>query len=48
MRRKIIDEYRFYYLNELFDIKLIFLRSQSYIAICMDARYKSLLTIFSL
>ena len=40
MWRKIIDDYRLEYLNDLFEIKLIFLRSKSYIAIfsiCMDA-----------
>ena len=40
MRRKIIDDYRLY-LNDLFEIKLIFLRSKSYVAIfsiCMSAK----------
>ena len=40
MWRKIIDDYRLSYLNDLFEIKLIFLRSESYVAIfsiCMDA-----------
>ena len=40
MWRKIIDDYRLYYLNVLFEIKLIFLRSKSYVAIfsfCMAA-----------
>ena len=33
MRQKIIDDYRLYYMNDLFEIKLIFLQSESYIAI---------------
>ena len=33
MWRKIIDDYRLYYLNNLFEIKLIFLRSKSNFAI---------------
>ena len=40
MWRKIMDDYRLEYLNDLFEIKLIFLRSKSYVAIfsiCMDA-----------
>ena len=40
MWRKIIDDYGLKYLNDLFEIKLIFLRSKSYVAIfliCMDA-----------
>ena len=39
MWRKIIDGYRLKDLNDLFEIKLIFLRSKSYVAIfsiCMD------------
>ena len=42
MWRKIIDDYRLYYLNDLFEMKLIFLRSKSYVAIfsiSMDASY---------
>ena len=31
MCRKIIDDYRLLYLNDLFDINLIFLRSKSYV-----------------
>ena len=41
MWRKIIDDYRLQYLNDLFEIKLISLRSKSYVAnfsICMDAK----------
>ena len=30
---KIIDDYRLQYLNDLFEIKLIFLRFKSYVAI---------------
>ena len=40
MRRKIIDVERFEYFNDLFDVKLIVLRSKSYVAIfsiCMVA-----------
>ena len=40
MWRKIIDDYSLYFLNDLFEIKWIFLRSKSYVAIfpiCMDA-----------
>ena len=54
MRRKIIDDYRLYLLNDLFGIKLIFLRSELYVAtFCTSIdvyvlRYKSVLTIFSL
>ena len=33
MRRKIIDDYRLLNLNDLFGIKLIFLRSELYVAI---------------
>ena len=33
MWRKIIDDYRLSYMNDLFEIKLIFLRSKSYNAI---------------
>ena len=33
MRRTILDDYRFQYLNDLFDIKLIFLQSVLWIAI---------------
>ena len=32
MRRKIIDGFSFKYVNDLFEIKLIILRSESYIA----------------
>ena len=32
MLRKIIDDYRLKYQDDLFEIKLIFLRSESYIA----------------
>jgi len=42
MLRKIIDDYRLQYLNDLFEIKLIFLRSKSYVAIfwiCMDTTF---------
>ena len=41
MWRKKIDDYRLYYLNDLFEIKLIFSRSKSYVAIfciCMGAK----------
>ena len=40
MWRKIIDDYRLKYLNDLFNINLIFLRSKSYVpisSICMGA-----------
>ena len=40
MWRKIIDDYRMQYLNDLFDINLIFLWSKSYVptsSICMGA-----------
>ena len=40
MWRKIIDDYRLKYLNDLFDINLIFLQSKSYVptfSICMAA-----------
>ena len=40
MWRKIIDDYRLLYLNDLFEIELIFLRSKSYVptsSICMGA-----------
>ena len=33
MWRKIIDDFRLKYLNDLFEIKLIFLRSKSIVAI---------------
>ena len=42
MRRQIIDDYWLQYLNDLFGIKLIFLRSELNVAtfwICMDARF---------
>ena len=42
MWRKIIDDYRLQYLNDLFDINLIFLRSKSYVptsSICMGATH---------
>ena len=47
------DDYRLQYLNDLFEIKLNFLRSKSYVAIfsiCMDAKLFDMrrLTIFSL
>jgi len=41
MWRKIIDDYRLQYLNDLFEIKLILLRIKSYVAIfsiCMDTK----------
>ena len=40
MSRKIIDGYRLYYLNDLFDINLILLRPKSYVptsSLCMGA-----------
>ena len=54
--RKIIDDFRLWHLNDLFEIKLIILRYESYIAtflICMDATFfsisrKSFLTVFTL
>ena len=45
MWRKIIYDYRLLYLNDLFEIKLIFLRSKSYVAIfsfCMVAKLFSM------
>ena len=42
VRWKIIDDYCFYYLNDLFGIKLIILRSELNVAsfqICMDAAF---------
>ena len=42
MRRKMIDDYRIVYLNYLFDINLIFVRSKSYVptsSICMNASF---------
>ena len=44
MRQKIIDDYWVEYLNDLFEIKLNFLRSELNIAIfcfCMDATFFS-------
>ena len=41
MWQKIMDDYRLQYLNDLFEIKLIFLRSKLYVAIfstCKDAK----------
>jgi len=41
MWRKIIDDYKLQYLKDLFEIKLIFLLSRSYVAIfsiCMGAK----------
>ena len=41
MWRKIIDDYRLEYLNDLFKINLIFLRSKLYVAIfsiCVGAK----------
>ena len=37
MWRKIIDDYRLIYLNDLFEIKWIFLRSKSFVAILKKA-----------
>ena len=40
MWQKIIDDYRLQYLNDLFEITLIFLQSKLYVAIfpiCMEA-----------
>ena len=45
MRRKIIDDFWFSYLNDLFGIKLIILQSQLNVAtfrICMDATFFSM------
>ena len=42
MRRKIIDDYCLQYLNDLFGIKLTWLRSELNVAtfqICMDAAF---------
>jgi len=42
MRRIIIDDYRLKELNDLFEIKLIFLRSELYVAtfcICIDVTF---------
>ena len=42
MCRKIIDDYRLEYLNDWFGIKLIFLRSELYVAtfcICIDVTW---------
>jgi len=50
MWRKIIDDYKLYYLNDLFEIKLIFLRSKSYVAIfsiCMGATNSSVWDVFN-
>ena len=44
MRRKIIDDFRLQYLNDLFELSLIILRYESYIAtfrICMEATFFS-------
>ena len=49
MWRKIIDDYRLYYLNDLFEIKWIFLRSKSYVAIfsiCMGAKLFSMRRLY--
>ena len=42
MWRKITDDYRLKYLNDLFEIKFIFLRSKSYVAtfgICKESTF---------
>ena len=42
MRRKIIDDYCLYYLNDLFGIKLINLLSElnvAFFSVCMDSAF---------